>query len=100
MVSTELPSLDTCVVVPPRVMFRDLHGEAVLLELDSGQYFGLDEVGTRFWSALGEHGAIRPAIDALLAEFEVSRDRLEGDVLTFVARLASHRLIELTRTDG
>ena len=34
------------ITVPESVLFRDLDGEAVLLETVTGRYFGLDEVGT------------------------------------------------------
>jgi hypothetical protein len=38
--------------VPQHTLFRELAGEAVLLNLASGTYFGLDETGTSFWQAL------------------------------------------------
>ena len=38
----------------PDVVFRDLDGEAVILDLVSGTYFGLNEVGTRVWRLVDE----------------------------------------------
>lgn len=37
------------------VMFQELQGEAVLLSLASGTYFGLDRMGTRIWQLFSEH---------------------------------------------
>ena len=62
--------------VPPRVLFRNLDGEAVLLHLDSGKYFGLNEVGTRIWELLAEHRETGAVCRALLAEFDVPEERL------------------------
>lgn len=76
-------------------MFRDLDGEAVLLELESGRYFGLNETGTRMWLLLLEHGRVEPALRALLDEYQVSRDRLEEELLGFLSALASERLLEI-----
>jgi len=45
------------VTIPDDVVFRDLAGEAVILNLASGIYFGLNEVGTRMWNLLAEHGS-------------------------------------------
>ena len=40
----------------PAVVFRQMDDGAVLLDLESGVYFGLDEVGTRVWTLLLERG--------------------------------------------
>ena len=50
--------LATRVTIPETVLFRDLDGEAVLLDTVSGRYFGLNEVGTRMWALLQFHGEI------------------------------------------
>ena len=39
-------------VVHPSVICRELSGETVLLNLESGVYYGLDAVGTRVWQLL------------------------------------------------
>lgn len=69
------------------VMVRHLEGEAVLLDLGSQRYFGLDEVGSRIWDLLAEGRALAEVVDALAAEYEVERARLEGDVTELVERL-------------
>ena len=45
------------------VLFRELIGESVIFSADSENYFGLDEVGTRIWGALGESPTIQAAFD-------------------------------------
>lgn len=87
--------LETRVTVPPGVMFRDLDGEAVVLELDSGRYYGLNETGTRMWLLLQEHGAVEPALHALLAEYDVAEERLRRELSSFVETLSSQRLLEV-----
>jgi len=75
-------------------MFRDLDGEAVVLNLKTGKYYGLDELGTRMWSLLAEHGRVEPAYRALLDEYEVSEEQLRNDLLSFIDNLASHDLLQ------
>lgn len=86
---------DTRVTVPAGVMFRDLDGEAVVLELESGRYFGLNETGTRMWLLLQEHGSVEPALRALLAEYDVAEDHLRKELLSFVDTLSSQRLLQV-----
>jgi hypothetical protein len=85
------------VTVPESVLFRDLDGEAVLLETVTGRYYGLNEVGTRMWSLLQLHGEIEAVCRALLTEYDAPEARLRDDLLRFVDSLAASGLI---RTDG
>ena len=52
-------SLDSRVTIGPDVVFRELDGEAVILNLETGLYFGLNEMGTRIWQRLDAHGEVR-----------------------------------------
>jgi len=80
---------------PESVLFRDLNGEAVLLNLDSETYFGLDEVGTRMWQVLTSQPTIQAALDDLCAEFEVDPEQLRRDLEELLDQLVAHRLIEV-----
>lgn len=77
------------------VVFRELDGEAVLLHLADGVYFGLDPVGTRLWELIEEHGLLREVHAAALEEFEVPADVLERDLIGLVGQLAGKRLVEV-----
>ena len=60
--------LDVSIDIPDDVIFRDLDGEAVVLQLDTGFYFGLDAVGTRMWQLMEQHKALRPVFNTLVDE--------------------------------
>ena len=60
------------VVVPESVLVRELSGEAVLLNLGSGMYFGLEEIGYRMWTVLTTSECIGVAYEQLSTEYEVS----------------------------
>ena len=81
--------------VPDNVLFRELEGESVILDLDSEQYFGLDEVGTRMWQAVTEADSIQAAHDALLDEYEVEADTLRTDLSELLDTLLARGLIEV-----
>lgn len=86
-------SLDATVRIPEDVVFRELDGEAVLLNLESGIYFGLDPVGTRIWQLVEEHRALRRVLAALLAEFDAPPADLEADLVRFVDQLRGKGLL-------
>jgi len=86
-------SLDSRVAIHEDAVFRELDGEAVILQLDAGMYFGLDPVGTRLWQLIETHGTLRPVLEAALREFDVAPDVLEQDLLDLVSTLAEKRLV-------
>ena len=77
---------------PERVLTRELDGEAVLLNLDSGQYFGLDKVGTRMWAALSSAPSIEAAFTTLCGIYDVEASQLKRDLKTLIEALEAHGL--------
>lgn len=88
-----LVSLQNAFRLPDRVIMRELEGEAVLLNLDTETYFGLDEVGTRMWQLLTTLPNAQAAYDALLAEYDVSPETLADDLMALVRQLLDHGLL-------
>lgn len=80
----------------PSTVFQEVEGEAVLLHLDRSEYFGLDEIGTRVWQLLQEHGTLGKVVDQMLLEFDVEQARLEADLERLLLDLAGHGLVTLT----
>ncbi|MDE3096639.1 MAG: PqqD family protein [Chloroflexota bacterium] len=77
----------------PRVLCRAVEDEAVLLDLDAGQYYGLNSVGYRIWSLLVDGHGIASICDAISCEFEISTDAVRPDVEAFIDSLCSRRLL-------
>jgi len=79
------------------VVFRILGNEAVILNLASGVYFGLDTVGTRMWQLMSEHGSTDNVIAAMLGEYEVEEGQLRSDLDKLIEQLNEKGLV---RVDG
>jgi len=76
------------------VVTREVGGELVLLDLESGQYFGLDKVGGRIWELLSEAPRdLRELCDRIENEFDAPRDRIEADLRTLIKQLQDQALI-------
>ena len=88
-------SIASAVRIKDDVIFNDLQGEVVLLNLKTGTYFGLDPVGTRAWQLIQDHGCLGSVKDAMLREYEVSAEDLWEDLQDLVVRLADNGLVEV-----
>jgi hypothetical protein len=88
-------SLDARVRPNPELLSSELEGEAVILDLSSGVYFGLNSVGARIWELLQAGRDLRAVRAALLDEFDVPPDRCEADLLGLVRRMAADGLVHV-----
>jgi hypothetical protein len=80
-------TLDQAVAVSEDAVFRELDGESVVLNLETGMYYGLDAVGTTVWRAIEPKGTLRQALERVLAEFDAEQAAAETDLLELAARL-------------
>ena len=85
--------LDTKLSVPPQVMSRLVGDETVLLDLESGMYFGLDGVGKRIWESVAEGNSLGEAVSVIVSEYDVDQTQAEADVLEFVSNLVERGLL-------
>lgn len=84
-------------VMCEHVMMRNIQGEAVLLDLRSEIYLGLDEVGARMWHLITSGETGEAAIAPLLAEYDVEEAKLRADLRQFVRELLDRQLMEVAR---
>ena len=88
-------SFDQRLTVPDNVMFRELEGESVILDLDSESYFGLDEVGTRMWMRVTEAASVEAAFGELAREYDVAVETLRADLDELLGTLLERGLLEV-----
>ena len=79
--------------VPDDVLISNLQQESVILNLDSERYYGLDDVGTRFLSALTGSESIEAAYEMLRDEYDVDAQNLRQDLLELVENLVKQGIL-------
>ena len=81
------------ITISEQALSQEVNGETVILDLKSESYFGLDEVGTRIWQLLREHGDVQKTFDTMLEEFDVDTDTLASDMKNLIDDLTEKGLI-------
>lgn len=77
------------------VFAQEVDGEMVLLDMESENYFGLDEVGTSIWQAMQEYGTLQEVFHAMLEQYDVEEEVLKKDLIGFVEKLVESGLVEV-----
>lgn len=81
------------VIKAPDVMLQDLEGEAVLLNLANGLYYGLDENSYHMYKTLISSHSVQEAYEALCQEYKVEPAQLKSDLDRFVGQLIEQGLL-------
>lgn len=88
-------NLDQKVTFVETVFAQEVDGEMVLLDMESENYFGLDEVGTSIWQAMQENETLKEVLSELLEQYEVEEEMLVNDLSVFVKKLVDSGLVKV-----
>jgi hypothetical protein len=86
-------NLDSLVQRNPKLIANQMDGEIVMMSIDNGEYYGLDEVGSRIWELLESQVLVSSLIDSLMVEFNVSKEECERDIVDFLSELFEKGLL-------
>jgi hypothetical protein len=95
---SELPPLGlfSVVVRSPDQVSGALDGKVVLLSIENGEYYNLNEVGSRIWELLEQPVAVADLVARLQVEFDVDRGTCEREALAFLEQLRHDNLLRVT----
>jgi coenzyme PQQ biosynthesis protein PqqD len=77
------------------VLAQQAHGQTVLLRLEDGGYYALDEVGAMVWELCDGGRAVAEIVALLCEEFDAPEAVVQADVLEFIDDLRRERLLVL-----
>jgi hypothetical protein len=90
-------SIDTnsVVCVTKDQICADVEGEIVLLNLNTGIYFGMNPLGTRIWELIQEPTSVSRVRDHILEEYDVEINRCQEDIINLLEKLKKAGLIDV-----
>jgi coenzyme PQQ synthesis protein D (PqqD) len=95
------PISDQTVVVAAKDQVScDLAGEAAILNIKSGIYYGLDPVGARIWNLMQQPRAVAEIQNAITNEYDVEPERCARDLVSLLEKLLAEGLIEVKHGSG
>ena len=85
---------DTIVKRKAGLLASIMDGETVMLDVDSGHYFGLSGAGSHIWSMLEQERSVAAVVDGVKAQFAVGADdNVDEDVIAFLQKLVDKGLV-------
>ncbi len=93
LIRMSLITLTSTIKRNPELISSDIDGEKVMMSIESGEYFGLDPVGTRIWELIENPIEVNSLVEQLIDEFDVSREQCEADTFEFLEQLFEKNLL-------
>jgi len=70
-------------------------GEAVILDIESGEYFSLNSVGSRIWELCDGTRSTADIVSVICEEFDVAEDVATADTHGILDELKKEKLVEV-----
>lgn len=85
----------TLVSISKQAVHCDLEEEVVILGLDDGVYYGLNPVAAFIWNTIQTPHTVGELKEKILAEYDVTEDICQADLLEILQKLLDNKLIEI-----
>ena len=70
-----------------------LGDETVMMDMDSGDYIGVNSVGTDIWNLLSEPVSVNSLIDKIQSMYEVTGEQCTSEVNVFLSKMLEHDML-------
>ena len=77
------------------IVTADLDGNVVMMSVENGKYYGMDEIATAIWKNIEQPICVEQLVHILMDEFDVSEEQCQKDVITFLTKLYNEILIKV-----
>ena len=77
-----------------RILTQRAADQWILLDLDGGQYYALDEVSGRIWDLCDGSRDVTALVEALCQDFDAPAATVEADVLAFLGEMVEEKLLQ------
>ena len=75
------------------ILTQEAQGQTVLLRLEDGGYYAVDEVGAMIWELCDGQRSAAEIVSVLCAEFDAPEATVRADVLEFIGDLRHEGLL-------
>jgi hypothetical protein len=79
----------------PTVLAAEVDGEIVMMSIEKGRYFGLDDIGSDIWKRIEQPCSFATLVDGLVTDYEADRGTIAADVTALLTRMAEQDVVRL-----
>ena len=77
----------------PSVLVAEVDGEIVMMSIEKGRYFGLDDIGSDIWKRIEQPCSFAALVETLAADYDADRATITADVTALLTRMAEQDVV-------
>ena len=77
----------------PSVLVAEVDGEIVMMSIEKGRYFGLDDIGSDIWKRIEQPCSFAALVEALADDYDADRATIKADVTALLAQMAEQDVV-------
>jgi len=85
----------TLIARSPAVLAAEVDGEIVMMSIEHGRYFGLDDIASDIWKRIETPCSFAELIDRLLVDYDADRATIAADVRALLLGMAAQDAVRL-----
>lgn len=86
---------DSIIIKNKDIEVTDFNNEKVMMDLEQGKYFALNDVGSRIWELANENTKVQDIIDILLTEYEIDEETCKNEVIRYIEDLVKNGVVKI-----
>ncbi len=79
------------------LLFNNLGDDVVMMDIEQGSYYGLEEVAARIWELTENPVSVASICETLISEYDVPEQKCEQEVTAFIDDLINRKIIHITK---
>jgi hypothetical protein len=93
-----VPSISEATVISRNagVLTAEVDDEIVMMSIEQGRYFGLDDIGSDIWRRIEAPCSFAALVDGLVVDYDADRATIAADVQALLGRMAAQDVVRLT----
>jgi hypothetical protein len=88
-------TLQSIISAKKEIVAADMDGDTVMMSVEAGKYYNLGKIGGVIWGMIAEPVSVAAVIDKLLEQYEVTWEKCETEVLSFLNEVKKEGLLEV-----
>jgi hypothetical protein len=85
----------TVILRSPAVLTAEVDGEIVMMSIEQGRYYGLDDIGSDIWKRIEQPCPFGALIKGLVAAYDADAATIAADVRALLDRMATQDVVRL-----
>lgn len=79
----------------PSAVFRQIDDQIIALNLETGEYFTMNEMAARMWQVLTRTGSVEATVQAIVSEYDAGANDVRRDLQELIGDLTRHGLLDV-----